>query len=322
MMFAVLLSLGLAGWAISGLIDSSDEDGPAEDADKVQRGDADANRLEGSDEKDFISGNGGNDTISGESDYDTLVGGAGEDVIEGGNGFDLMEGGTEADKISGGNGQDILLGNDGEDTLLGGDWHDTLIGGAGEDVLEGGNGDDYLNGGLEQQKADGSGIDASADSMRAFLDAAKNDPELFEDGTFDKLFASKYFKDIDLDALKKGAGADGADTLIGGAGNDEIVLGAGDIAWGDDQDGEFKGADIFTVNAGETGDAAIISDFMEDSDKLIIEYDAQKGVPKLTYKISSDELHVMANGNLILRIEDMGDLSAVAKFELLPVNGD
>lgn len=86
-------------------------------------------RLQGTNEDDFIVG---------ERGPDQLIGNAGDDRLDGQKG---------SDRLIGGAGNDQLLGKDGLDTLNGGKGDDVLSGGQGDDVLNGGAGRDFLRGG-------------------------------------------------------------------------------------------------------------------------------------------------------------------------------
>ena len=82
-------------------------------------GDADANRLDGSDGSDIIRGGGGADFLEGDEDYyrinfsDTLYGGPGDDRLAGHGGDDVLDGGEGRDRLQGGDGADYLRTADG-----------------------------------------------------------------------------------------------------------------------------------------------------------------------------------------------------------------
>lgn len=110
----------------------------------------------GSDARELILGGGAGDTANGGGDNDvmfglggndTLRGGKGDDSLYGGAGDDVLSGDEGVDQLRGGDGDDTLNGGDGADTLVGGQGHDTLNGGAGADILTSGTGISALNGG-------------------------------------------------------------------------------------------------------------------------------------------------------------------------------
>ncbi|RZJ47078.1 MAG: hypothetical protein EON87_02200 [Brevundimonas sp.] len=125
------------------------------------------------------------------------MGGAGDnDVLNGLGGFDQMAGFAGDDQLSGGDGDDIIFGDSwranqvgaGDDVISGGAGADFLIGGGGDDVLDGGDGDDLLYGGVMTGG--------------------------------DTRFIPGYIGLVEIDHSKDS----GADTFVGGAGNDRAYL--------------------------------------------------------------------------------------------------
>lgn len=101
---------------------------------------------------DLVLGGLGNDTVYGETGNDELQGGEGNDRLYGGDGADRLFGQVGDDMLYGGEGDDILVGftasNEGKQSLSAGESdNDKLYGGAGSDLLLGGVGNDYLDGG-------------------------------------------------------------------------------------------------------------------------------------------------------------------------------
>ncbi|MCS6958434.1 MAG: hypothetical protein RMK91_00070 [Pseudanabaenaceae cyanobacterium SKYGB_i_bin29] len=76
---------------------------------------------------DTLSGLGGNDSIDGGDGNDILEGGAGEDTILGGNGNDTLLGGAGNDSLNSGEGNDVLFGGLGNSTLTGGAGFDVFV---------------------------------------------------------------------------------------------------------------------------------------------------------------------------------------------------
>src|SRR5690606_3542416 len=117
-------------------------------------------------------------------------------VQQGTDGVDQLYGYADADTLDGLAGNDVLYGADGDDTLSGGDGNDNLQGQNGNDILSGGAGNDTLYGGNGNDQLDGG------------------------DGR-DTLYGG----DGD-DILRGGPGS--GDYLVGDAGNDTYLFGAGD----------------------------------------------------------------------------------------------
>lgn len=110
-------------------------------------GDEGNDTLDGGRGDDQLVGDDGDDWLTGSDGDDRLFGAAGDDWLDGGDGADHLDGGDGVDHLLGGHGADTLHGGDGDDRLNGGDGDDALLGGAGADVLEGSAGNDALDGG-------------------------------------------------------------------------------------------------------------------------------------------------------------------------------
>ncbi len=208
---------------------------------------------------DEIFGEGGDDTLFGGQYHDTLSGGLGDDTLRGGPGQDVLEGdegddrlngdgyhdilfgGEGDDELLGGDGRDYLLGEDGDDELFGEAWNDTLLGGDGDDTLIGGEGNDVLWGGQFDHTP-------TAEEIAAFRD-----------------------EDIRFDAELSDDPTNGNDVLEGGAGNDLLLLEAGDTGTGGD------GNDQFDIRLDPRSDDLItIQDFNANDD--IVEIFADDGL--------------------------------------------
>ncbi len=94
-------------------------------------GNGKANKIKGTEQKDYIEGRGGNDWLWGYAGNDQLMGGAGHDSLIGGAGNDWLNGGAGHDYIDG----DDLDANGGDDTIIGGLGGDTMIGRGGRDTF-------------------------------------------------------------------------------------------------------------------------------------------------------------------------------------------
>jgi Ca2+-binding RTX toxin-like protein len=117
---------------------------------------------------------------------DKIIGKAGNDILIGNAGNDELDGGSGNDKLLGGSGNDLLEGNSGEDQLYGGIGKDRLFGGTENDYLFGGSGNDSLTGDGGNDYLDGANFSGAGSGI--------------------------------------GSGTE-FDTLTGGTGADEFVLG-------------------------------------------------------------------------------------------------
>ncbi|WP_151720270.1 calcium-binding protein [Gemmobacter serpentinus] len=227
--------------------------GEGDDSIKGLQGD---DQIVGRGGHDTLDGGRGADRLEGERGNDLLLGRDGDDELRGGDGHDSLRGGKGHDLLAGENGADRLFGAAGHDSLMGGSGQDTLYGGAGNDWLQGGYGDDLLYGGAGKDTLDG---DFGNDTLVGHV------PGRIEDET---------------------------DFLNGGAGNDLLVLGNGDIGTGG------AGADRFQLGDWLTeGSGAYIADFDARQDELEVIYDAKAHPdPVLTlHKIANSpdvELHL------------------------------
>ena len=111
-------------------------------------GNARANRLVGTANRDDMEGKGGNDTLFGNGGNDIMDGDAGNDTLYGGTGNDNMEGGLGADRLFGQAGNDILSGDEGNDFMNGGAGNDRFVfdSGEGDDRIQG-----FVAGGTEDR---------------------------------------------------------------------------------------------------------------------------------------------------------------------------
>lgn len=77
----------------------------------THKGDASAERIEGTARDDRLLGGGGKDTLLGSAGNDELRGGYGNDRLVGGTGRDLIDGGAGRDRLTGGAGADSFVFN-------------------------------------------------------------------------------------------------------------------------------------------------------------------------------------------------------------------
>ncbi|WP_299672063.1 Ig-like domain-containing protein [uncultured Roseobacter sp.] len=253
-------------------------------------GGADNDRLIGGDGNDTLNGGSGNDTLQGIDGNDTLNGGDGDDTLYGGRGIDFFDGGDGFDQLElqneypggsapglivnmqlgyfgwadfsygierfeniemvvGASGDDYMLGNDGGVWLDGIGGNDTVIGGAGNDTLTDSRGDNELYGG------DGDDYFNSTSFGNDLFDAGAGNDTIYSGGS--------YAGD---------PGHRGNDTILGGAGTDNLRLAFGygstavDLVAGTMQTGIYNSvvSGIENVETGR-GNDTILGDALANS---------------------------------------------------------
>jgi Ca2+-binding RTX toxin-like protein len=172
-------------------------------------------------ERFHIGGTAFDDQLSGYFLADIFHGGAGADLLNGNFGADDLFGDLGKDTISGGGGNDNVDGGDDSDTLYGQGGNDDVRGGLGVDQLFGGNGVDWLAGNAGADKLDGG---AGKDTLYGEAGA-----DMLVGGADNDVLTTHSSSSLSGDT---GLEIDNAD---GGAGNDEIGIGAKDIANGGTQ---------------------------------------------------------------------------------------
>lgn len=266
-------------------------DDPEGDDYGVSRGTTVADTLSGTAINEFLDGLDGDDTILAGDGNDVARGGDGNDSVSGENGNDTLHGEAGNDTVSGGKGNDSVLGHDGNDLLDGGDGNDILVGGEGNDTLSGGDGDDALHGYLDDDTLDGG------------------------DGA-DTLFGGDGNDHLSGIAPEGTAPGDDQDYLNGGAGDDQIALGAGDIATGG------NGADSFILRDWlDAEHQGRIVDFNTAEDNLALLYDdTGDTTPDVTIEQDPDVsgLHrVLLDGDIVAEVTSDAALT-LAHITLIP----
>jgi len=187
-----------------------------------------ADLLYGGDGRDELQGGFGSDILYGDGGNDNLFGQVGDDILYGGEGDDVLMGFTASNETR----QTLSVSETDDDSLYGGAGRDTLIGGVGNDYLDGGAGSDVMVGGTGNDnyiinsvndtiyEAAGEGYDKVITNKNYLLNANIEELRLVEgaviNGTgnaIDNLIVGNSSDNI-LD------GVTGADTMIGGQGND------------------------------------------------------------------------------------------------------
>ncbi|MBH8575469.1 hypothetical protein I8752_21140 [Nostocaceae cyanobacterium CENA369] len=173
---------------------------------------------------DLLVGGSGNDTLHGDSIFaDIIINGVfaigGNDTLDGGSGNDLLEGSLGEDYLCGGSGNDRIYGgtlNPSSHQADAGDDH--LYGGSGDDLLVASTVDPYFYGGKNDFLDGGAGNDTLYGEVGSdFLDGGAGNDVLIGD-------TSLAFFQNTLDTV---------DTLTGGAGADQFILGIKEPGSGD-----------------------------------------------------------------------------------------
>jgi Ca2+-binding RTX toxin-like protein len=199
---------------------------------------------------DEIQGGAGNDQLYGEDGNDRLFGGAGDDTIYGGAGDDLIFGGVasnEAALAAGVSDNNFLYGGAGNDTIVGGVGNDYIDGGAGADYMQGGKGDDtYIVNSVNDVilELQNEGYDTVIASNNYILNTGIEELRLTEGGQFNGTGNSLANKIIGNSQDNILDGVTGADTMIGGLGNDTYYVdNVGDVVT------EVSGEGVDTVDS-------------------------------------------------------------------------
>jgi len=184
--------------------------------------------LYGGDGRDELQGGSGQDRLYGDDGSDNLFGQVGDDILYGGNGDDYLQGFTGNNEAQqslnpGESDNDYLNGGAGNDTLAGGLGDDTLDGGAGADVMIGGQGNDtYLVNSVNDsiyEQAD-QGYDSVITNTNYLLNANIEELRLLEGFAINGTGNAQDNRIIGNSSDNILDGVTGADTMIGGLGND------------------------------------------------------------------------------------------------------
>lgn len=195
-----------------------------------------------------------------------------------------LGGSAQDDVLTGGAGDDMLQGEEGNDILFGNSGDDMIKGGTGNDRLEGRTGDDLL--------IDGVGTDtlSGGEGHDTIIGSPAHSP-----------------------------GENDRDFLDGGAGDDDIVVGAMDFVTGGD------GADHFTLSSGiAIGEQAEIVDFKPSEDKLVLLWDDGTGnaPPELelgTIEDAAGMAQIILDGVVVAHVSGAEDLRG-EDIQLLPTS--
>ncbi|MEQ8900595.1 MAG: calcium-binding protein [Roseovarius sp.] len=213
------------------------------------------------DELNVIEGTDGADPIDGTNVGDQINGREGNDVIS-------AQGGR--DEVFGREGDDVILGGNASDVLWGGTENDVVLGGLGSDLIQGNSGNDVL-----------FGMDVGLNSQTAAELAA-----IDLSGVTDPLTAPG------IATPAPGSDAHGSDTLLGGSGDDILLMGGIDVGTGG------LGTDSFVIGDWSApGEVATITDFDPEVELVAYNYTATGG-PAPTVTVAPD-----ADGNAVVSVD-------------------
>ncbi|MDP4300556.1 beta strand repeat-containing protein [Leptothrix discophora] len=174
--------------------------------------------LGGAGQDVFKTSGSGSVIMAGRGGNDTLTGGANADVLDGGDGNDSIDGGAGNDRCSGDAGNDRLYGGTGEDTLLGGAGTDQMAGGSGDDIY-------YVDESTDSIiEMNSEGTDEVRSTATFTLSENVENLTLLGYDSIDGSGNTLPNKLIGNDSNNLLDGKTGADTMIGGAGDDTYIV--------------------------------------------------------------------------------------------------
>jgi Ca2+-binding RTX toxin-like protein len=172
------------------------------------------NSMDGGDGNDQMTAGAGNDTMSGGAGNDVMLAGDGNNTLDGGDGNDRIVSGSGSDVVTGGAGNDTIITGDGDDTVHAGDGNDTITAGTGFDFLYGDGGNDIITQVHGQDTVSETGI-------TPIIDGGDGDDIVYGAAGF-------HSPIIQLGGLAIVAGGNGADRIISGTADEQLVGGPSD----------------------------------------------------------------------------------------------
>lgn len=234
--------------------------------------------LLGGADRDELQGGQGNDWLSGDEGDDNLFGQAGNDVLYGGDGNDYLAGFTANNELqqtlnAGETDDDYLYGGAGNDTLVGAVGNDYLDGGAGADVMIGGQGDDiYIVNSVNDSiyEMAGEGYDTVVTSTNYLLNANIEELRLLEGYDIHGTGNAQDNKIIGNSGNNILDGVTGADTMIGGDGDDAYYVdNIGDVVVEKSDEGMDTVQSSISYTLGSNVENVILLDFSKPEKGLV-----------------------------------------------------
>jgi Ca2+-binding RTX toxin-like protein len=201
-------------------------------------------------------------------------------------------------------GNDVVIGTGVVDVLDGDEGNDVLVGGGGDDRLAGGLGNNELIGGLGD---DIYTVSSSTDSVVEFagqgIDHVNTSLASYTLPTFVENLSAQGnvtgFVGIGNDLDNRISGTDFADTLVGGAGNDQL-FGAGFITlWADILIGG-SGNDYYYVSNEATSVVEYASEGIDSVETILGYHALAANVENLTYTFNGDFIGLGNNGDNVI----------------------
>lgn len=289
MLLAIALPVAVFGLGFGG----SDDDDPVEvigteEADRLEGG-VGSDFIDGLADDDVMNGRAGNDTIFGREGDDVLQGEDGDDMLCSGEGNDIVTGNLGHDLIEGQEGDDFVSGDYGWDTVRGDDGNDTVVGGRGGDIVEGGEGDDLIFGGIIE------GLPLSLDEMVDLRDGES---------------LSDLNRGIDMRDDSIG------NTLVGGTGDDDLIVGSFDTATGG------VGSDTFHVMSEQTSATAgaNIADFNATDDAITIIVDDTEADYELSVTDEGNDAVIRLGDVVLATIQNQAGAVSLEDITLIAEN--
>ncbi|MCX7566183.1 calcium-binding protein [Sulfitobacter sp. F26169L] len=293
MLLGLALPLALLGFALDG----GDDD--TEDTEVI--GTDGDDRIEGGEGIDFLDGQAGDDVMNGRAGGDTLFGREGEDVLQGEDGDDMLCSGDDNDVVTGNRGNDLIEGQGGDD-FLSGDYgrdnvrgdegNDTVLGGRGSDMVVGQEGDDVLFGGII------NGVPLNLEEMQ----------ELRDGGSLADINGGIDMRDDSM-----------GNTLAGGSGDDELVIGSFDQAYGGDGNDTFNIMSEQITPEDSANGAAFIGGFNSADDAITVIVDDTSVDADITVTNDNGDAIIRMGDAVLARVEgaagslSTGDITLIAE---------